>query len=77
LAAQGRRLPILGESDDSANRLYIKNIVLDYDSLSLRGVPSDREVGRPYGLEWAEAFHYIGPPHSRLDQYISENAVAL
>jgi LmbE family N-acetylglucosaminyl deacetylase len=77
LAAQGRRLPILGSSDDSANRLYIKHIVLDYDSLSLRGIPSDREVGRPYGLEWAEAFHYIGPPQSKLDQYISENAVAL
>jgi LmbE family N-acetylglucosaminyl deacetylase len=77
LAAQGRRLPILRAGDDSANRLYIKNIVLDYDSLALRGVLSDREVGRPYGLEWAEAFHYIGPPHSRLDQYISENAVAL
>jgi LmbE family N-acetylglucosaminyl deacetylase len=77
LAAQGRRLPILGSSDDSANRLYIKNIVLDYDSLSLRGVLSDREVGRSYGLEWAEAFHYIGPPQSKLDRYISENAVAL
>ncbi len=77
LAAQGHRLPVLGSSDDSANRLYIKHIVLDYDSLSLRGVPSDREMGRAYGLEWAEAFHYIGPPQSKLDRYISENAVAL
>jgi hypothetical protein len=39
-------------------------------------VPSDRELGRRYGLEWAEGFHYIGPSVSRLEQYIAENAVA-
>jgi LmbE family N-acetylglucosaminyl deacetylase len=77
LAAQRRRLPILGNDDDTASREYIKHIVLDYDSQHLRGVPSDREAGRPYGLEWAEAFHYIGPTESRLEQYISEHAVPL
>jgi LmbE family N-acetylglucosaminyl deacetylase len=77
LAAQNRRLPVLGSDDDSANRAYIKQIVLDYDSQHLRGVPSDREVGRPYGLEWAEPFHYIGPTESKLEQYISAHAVAL
>jgi LmbE family N-acetylglucosaminyl deacetylase len=77
LAAQKLRLPILGDDDDSANRAYIKNIVLDYDSQYQRGVPSDRAVGRKYGLEWAEAFHYIGPPVSLLDQFIRQNAVAL
>jgi hypothetical protein len=40
-------------------------------------VPSDRELGRQYGLEWAEAFHYIGPAESMLDRYISEHAVPL
>jgi LmbE family N-acetylglucosaminyl deacetylase len=77
LAAQKRRLPILGDDDESANRGYIKHVVLDLDSSALRGVPSDRELGRRYGLEWAEAFHYIGPPVSRLEQYITENAVSL
>ena len=77
LAAQKLRLPILGADDDSANRAYIKNIVLDYDSLSQRGVVSDRELGRRYGLEWAEAFHYIGPPQSQLERYIAEHAVSL
>lgn len=77
LAAQNRRLPVLGNDDDSANRAYIKHIVLDYDSQQLRGVPSDREVGRPYGLEWAEAFHYIGPAESNLEQYISQHAIPL
>ncbi len=77
LAAQKRRLPILGNDDETANRQYIKHIVLDLDSMQLRGVPSDREVGRRYGLAWAEAFHYIGPRASTLDQYIAANAVAL
>ena len=77
LAAKGQRLPILGDNDDTANRQYFKHIVLDHDSKARRGVPSDRELGRKYGLEWAEAFHYIGPPESRLDQYIAEHQKAL
>jgi len=75
LAAEKRRLPILGDDDETANRQYIKHVVLDLDSAALRGVPSDREIGRRYGLEWAEGFHYIGPAVSRLEQYIAENAV--
>jgi len=77
LASQKLRLPILGGDDDSANRGYIKNIVLDYDSLSQRGVLSDRELGRRYGLEWAEAFHYIGPRESQLERYIADHGVPL
>lgn len=77
LASQKQRLPILGNDDETANRAYIKHIVLDVDSMALRGVPSDRELGRRYGLEWAEAFHYIGPTASRLEQFIAENAVPL
>lgn len=77
LASQKLRLPILGADDDSANRAYIKDIVLDYASLTQRGVVSDKELGRRFGLEWAEAFHYIGPPESQLERYISDHAVAL
>jgi LmbE family N-acetylglucosaminyl deacetylase len=77
LAGQQLRLPILGNDDDSANRAYIKNVVLDFDSQYQRGVPSDREVGRRYDLEWAEAFHYIGPRQSQLERYISTHAVPL
>ncbi len=73
LAAKGKRLPILGDDDDTANREYFKHIVLDFDSKALRGVPSDRELGQKHGLEWAEAFHYIGPPESKLDQYVAEH----
>jgi len=77
LAKQNLRLPILGNDDDTANHEYIKNIVLDIDSMRQRGIPSDREIGRLYGLEWAEAFHYIRPPESVLQRYIKENAVPL
>ena len=77
LAAENRRLPILGSDDETANRQYIKHIVLDVDSMRLRGVPSDRELGQRFGLEWAEAFHYIGPAANHLDPYIAANAVPL
>ncbi|HLI34015.1 MAG TPA: PIG-L family deacetylase [Terriglobia bacterium] len=77
LQARGLRLADLGSDDETANRNYIKRFVLDYDSLYQRGVPSDREIGAPYGLEWAERFHYVGLPESRLESYISKHAVAL
>ena len=57
LAAEGKRLPMLGDSDDSANREYIKHVVLKKDS----------ELGRKYGLQFAEAYHHIGPPADQAD----------
>ncbi len=75
LKARNLRLPLLGDDDETANREYIKQIVLDLDSQYLRGVPSDREMGRRYGLEWAEVFHYVGPRESKLERYIAEHAV--
>ncbi|MGB7435187.1 MAG: PIG-L family deacetylase [Candidatus Acidiferrum sp.] len=77
LSNQKLRLPILGSDDDTANRAYIKYIVLDYDSQYQRGVPSDKEIGGRYGLEWAEVFHYISPRQSQLDGYTSAHAVPL
>ena len=77
LAARKLRLPILGTDDDSSNRQYIKQLVLDLFSDELRGIPSDKALGRRYGLEWAEGFHHVGPRPGRLDGYIAENAVPL
>jgi LmbE family N-acetylglucosaminyl deacetylase len=77
LASQKLKLSLLGSDDDTANRNYIKHIVLDYDSRYQRGIPSDKELGEKYGLEWAEAFHYIGPRQSKLDAYISTHAAPL
>jgi hypothetical protein len=74
LEKEGKYLPLLGNNDAVANRNYIKHFVLDMDSKRLRGVASDKEVGKPYGLEWAEQFHYIGSEPSVLSDYIQANA---
>ena len=75
LAAKKLQLPALGTDDATADREYIRRIVLDADSESMRGVPSDRAAGRPFGFEWAEAFHYIGPRPSQLDRYLGEHTI--
>lgn len=77
LAEQGLKLPILGDDDESADFNYIKHIVLDLDSERLRLTPSDREVGKPFGLEWAERYYYRGPIPSKLDEYIRTAAVRM
>lgn len=75
LAKQGKKLDILGDDDATANRNYIKHFVLDLDSQNKRGVPSDKEIGKRYGLEWAEQFHYIGPEPSTITGFVDEYAV--
>jgi LmbE family N-acetylglucosaminyl deacetylase len=68
LAKEGRRLPLLGDDDGTADRNYIKEFLL----------ARDRELGRKYGVEYAEAFHYIGPGASRpTEEYVHEHAVPL
>ena len=75
LAEKGKKLTILGDTDESADFNYVKHFVLDKDSQAQRGTPSDKEIGKKYGLEWAEAYHYIGNPVSTLTDYIEKNAV--
>ncbi len=66
LASKNQRLPLLGEDDITADRNYIKEFLLG----------QDRELGRKHGVEYAEAFHYIGPAISpRVDDYIRQHAV--
>lgn len=66
LAKKNQKLPLLGDDDTTADRNYIKQFVL----------ARDRDLGRKYGVEYAEAFHYIGPPAAaRIDDYVRENAV--
>jgi LmbE family N-acetylglucosaminyl deacetylase len=77
LAEQGLKLPILGDDDETADYNYIKHFVLDTDSEAQRLTPSDREVGRPFGLEWAERYYYRGPIPSTIDDYVEKNAVRL
>jgi LmbE family N-acetylglucosaminyl deacetylase len=71
LARQGKKLPLLGDDDRSADRNYIREFVL----------AGDRELGKKYGLEYAEAFHYVGPTAatiggtgSKVDDYVKQHA---
>ena len=65
LADEGRRLPILGGDDDTANRAYTKYIALRRDRLR----------GMAHGLEYAELFHYSPADDSYEEDYVRENAV--
>jgi LmbE family N-acetylglucosaminyl deacetylase len=71
LARRNLRLPLLDGDDAAADRAYIKEFVL----------ARNRDLGRRYGFEYAEAFHYIGPGSagrgSRVEEYIRQNAVPL
>ncbi len=64
LEREGKSLPLLGANDAEANRNYIREFVLS----------RDREIGRRYGLEWAEQYHYIGPEEDRPGNYVREHA---
>jgi hypothetical protein len=67
LAKKKQRLPLLGDDDATADRNYIKEFVL----------ARNRELGRKYGVEYAEAFHYIGPATpSPIDDYVRKHAEA-
>lgn len=65
LAAEGRRLPLLGEDDRTANREYIREFVLD----------RDRTAAAPHGLAYAEPFHYISTPPDAVQEYLRQHAV--
>lgn len=79
LAKEGKELPILGKDEKSADFNYVKHFVLDIDAWRLNFSEfSNKEIGAPYGLEWAEHFHYINSKlPNKLDQYIKDNAVPL
>jgi LmbE family N-acetylglucosaminyl deacetylase len=67
LSGQGLRLPILGDNDQTANREYTRQFVLDRDA----------ETGSKFGLTYAEPYHYIGPAPAKVDEYVRKNAVKL
>ena len=73
LADRHQRLPLLGDDDVTADRNYIKEFVL----------ARNRELGKQYGVEYAEVFHYIRPGASgadrdpRVETYLREHAVPI
>jgi LmbE family N-acetylglucosaminyl deacetylase len=60
------RLPALSGINSAAIDEYTK-VVLE---------ARDRTPGRKFGLDYAEAFHYIGPDQS-MDEYVARHAVPL
>jgi len=67
LAREGKKLPLLGNDDDTANREYTKQFALS----------RDRKRGQAHGLEYAEYYHYVGPGESELQSYIDDNAESI
>jgi LmbE family N-acetylglucosaminyl deacetylase len=71
LAAHNEHLPLLGGDDVTADRNYIRQF----------GLTRNRELGRQYGMEYAEVFHYIPAGASgadrdpRVDEYVKQNAL--
>src|SRR3954471_22704645 len=69
--ARGQPLPLLGEDDVAADRNYIKEFLLG----------RARALGKEYGVEYAEAFHYIpagaagADRDPRVDAYVKGHAV--
>ena len=60
------RVPALSGADGSAIDEFTKQVL----------ETGNRSIGQKYGLDYAEAFHYIGPDRS-MDEYISRNGVPL
>jgi len=70
LAAQGKRLPLLGEDDATADFQYVKEFLME----------PWRRLGERFGLAYAEAFRYIGPPpdyRENVRAYVERHAVPL
>jgi hypothetical protein len=65
LAREGKRLPLLGNDDRTADREYVRQFLLD----------DEREAyGKDYGLEFAERFYYIDqrqPALSKVEAYVT------
>src|SRR5215471_6240018 len=71
LAKRDQRLPLLGDDDLTADRNYIKEFVMTHN----------RELGKQYGVEYAEVFHYEAAGAAgadrdpRVDEYVKQHAV--
>jgi LmbE family N-acetylglucosaminyl deacetylase len=70
LSRDGKKLPILGDDDRTADREYVRHFLLD----------DYREYGKPYKFEYAERFYYIDQRQhakSKVDEYVEKNAVRI
>ncbi len=70
LTKEGRKLPVLGDDDYTSNYQYVKQFLME----------GEKALGKRFGLEYAEAYHYIGPGAGyapTIQDYIEKNAVPL
>ena len=70
LAREGKKLPLLGDNDDTADFQYVKHFLMDDWKL----------LGERFGLQYAEAFRYIGPAASyreNIRKYVDQHAVPI
>src|SRR5262249_31361640 len=67
LAKQGKKLPMLGDDDKTADRNYIREFLL----------ARDRANGQKYGVQYGAGFHYIGSGRARADDYGKQDAAPL
>ena len=68
LAERNLRLPELERDIDSIIDWYVETVFRSEAAA----------IGKRYGLEYAEAFHYVGPfKRKRLQRYVEEHAIPL
>jgi LmbE family N-acetylglucosaminyl deacetylase len=70
LAKEGRRLPLLGDDDSTADRAYVRQFLLE----------DFRSYSQGHDFEYAERFEYTGPAadlNAAVEQYIDKNAVKI
>lgn len=69
LAKRAQKLPLLGDDDATADRNYIREFIL----------ARSRALGQKHGVQYAEAFHYIGGAArtSAVEEYVKKNAVSI
>jgi hypothetical protein len=65
LAAQGLKLPLLGDDDGSANRAFIREFVLRFNHV----------LGQRHGLAYAEPYFHVGPEPDIVEEYVRRYAV--
>ena len=70
LAREGKRLPLLGNDDQTADREYVRQFLLD----------DEHEYAKAHSLTFAERFYYIDQREvakSKVDEYVEKNSVPL
>jgi LmbE family N-acetylglucosaminyl deacetylase len=70
LASEGKRLPLLGNDDRTADREYVRQFLLN----------DEREYAKAHSLAFAERFYYVDQRQlakSKVDEYVEKNAVPL